>query len=101
MILKREINKFFNRLDDIKDTYDIALVSAGGYGNLICSHIFKSGKSSIYVGGVLQMYFGLLGTRWLKERPDIVRLYLNKYWSRPKESEKPKNHNNIEGSCYW
>ena len=47
------------------------------------------------------MYFGLLGSRWLKERPDIVRLYLNSYWSRPKESEKPKNHGNIEGSCYW
>jgi len=96
-----ELNKFLTRLDSIKDTYDVALVSAGGYGNLICSHIYKSGRSSIYVGGVLQMYFGLLGSRWLKERPDVVRLYLNKYWSRPKESERPTNHSNVEGGCYW
>jgi hypothetical protein len=96
-----ELNKFFTKLDEIKNNYDVALVSAGGYGNLICSYIYKSGKSSIYVGGVLQMYFGINGSRWIRERPDILRLYLNKYWSRPKESEKPKNHSNIEGSCYW
>jgi len=41
------------------------------------------------------------GSRWIKERPDILRLFLNRFWSRPKESEKPKNHQNIEGGCYW
>jgi hypothetical protein len=78
-----ELEKFFVKLDILKDTYDVALVSSGGYGNLICSYIYNSGKSAIYVGCVLQMYFGILGNHWLKERPDIVRLYLNKYWSRP------------------
>ena len=95
-----ELEKFFVKLDSIKDRYDIALVSAGGYGNLICSHIFKSDKSAIYVGGVLQMAFGILGSCWLKERPDILRLFMNKYWSRPKESERPKNYQNIEGGYY-
>ena len=97
----KELDIFFTKLNEIKDTYDIALVSAGGYGNLICAHIYKSGKSAIYVGGVLQMYFGILGNRWLKERSDIVRLYMNLHWSRPKEHEKPKNHNMVENSCYW
>jgi hypothetical protein len=96
-----ELNKFTNKLDLIKDNYDIALVSCGGYGNLVCSHIYKSGKSAIYVGGVLQMYFGILGNRWFENRPDIIRLFLNKSWSRALESEKPKNFNNIERSCYW
>jgi len=96
-----ELNKFTNRLDEIKDKYDIALVSCGGYGNLVCSHIYKSGKSAIYVGGVLQMYWGILGSRWFENRPDIIRLFLNKYWTRARESEKPLNHKNIEGSCYW
>ena len=96
-----EIEKFFTKLDAIKDTYDIALVSAGGYGNLICSHIYSSGRSAIYVGGCLSMFFGIYGARWIKERPDILRLYLNSHWSRPKESERPKNHTNIEGGCYW
>ena len=96
-----ELNNFTQQLDEIKDKYDIALVSCGGYGNLVCSHIYKTGKSAIYVGGVMQMYWGILGTRWLKNRPDIIRLFLNEHWSRPRDSEKPKNHKNIEGSCYW
>ena len=96
-----ELKIFTDKLDLIKNDYDIALVSCGGYGNLVCNHIYKSGKSAIYVGGVLQMYFGILGNRWIKEMPDIVRLYLNNHWSRPKDEEKPTNHNNIESSCYW
>lgn len=96
-----ELDKFRQKLDEIKDKYDIALVSCGGYGNLVCSHIYKSGKSAIYIGGVLQMYWGILGSRWFKDRPDIIRLFLNKSWTRPKDSEKPKNHQNIEKSCYW
>jgi hypothetical protein len=96
-----ELDRFTKKLDKIKDTYDIALVSCGGYGNLVCSHIYKSGKSSIYVGGVLQMYWGILGNRWFSDRPDIIRLFLNKSWTRPKDSEKPANHKSIENSCYW
>lgn len=96
-----ELDEFLQSLDKIKDTYDIALVSSGGYANLICCHIFKSGNSSIYVGGVLQMFFGVLGGRWLNETPDVVRLYLNEYWSRPKESERPKDYKNIENGCYF
>jgi hypothetical protein len=96
-----ELVAFEKRLDEIKDTYDIALVSCGGYGNLVCNSIYKQGKSAIYVGGVLQMYFGILGNRWLMERPDAVRLFLNSHWTRPKDSEKPSGHENIEKSCYW
>jgi hypothetical protein len=96
-----ELYKFTQKLDKIKDQYDIALVSCGGYGNLVCLHIFNSGKSAIYVGGVLQMYFGILGNRWFTDRSDIIRLFLNKSWSRPKDSEKPKDYQSIEKSCYW
>ena len=77
-----EFEKFTIELDKIKDEYDIALVSCGGYGSLVCAHIYKSGKSAIYVGGVLQMYWGILGNRWFKDRPDIIRLFLNKYWTK-------------------
>jgi hypothetical protein len=98
---EEELNDFCKRLDAIKDTYDVALVSCGGYGNLVCDHIYQSGRSAVYVGGVLQMYFGILGSRWLQNCPDIVRMYLNEYWKRPKDSEKPKNFKNVEGACYW
>jgi hypothetical protein len=97
-----ELNEFTKRLDYIKNDYDVALVSCGGYGNLVCNYIFeKHKKSAIYVGGVLQMYFGVLGSRWLKERPDVVRLYLNPHWSKPKASERPLNCDQVEGGCYW
>ena len=47
------------------------------------------------------MYFGILGNRWLKERPEIVKLYRNQYWKRPKSHERPKNSNKVENGCYW
>ena len=47
------------------------------------------------------MYFSILGNRWIKERPDILKLYHNKHWKRPRMSEKPKNCEKVEGACYW
>ncbi len=96
-----ELQEFVSRIEAIKDTFDVALCSCGGYGNPIVGEIFKMGKSAIYVGGVLQMYFGIYGQRWLRERPDVMGMYLNKHWSRPREEEKPQGHNNVEGNCYW
>ncbi len=78
-----ELQNFMDEVEEIKDEFDIALCSCGGYGNLVCAKIFDMGKSAIYVGGVLQMYFGIYGSRWLRERPDILRLFMNKHWSRP------------------
>lgn len=96
-----ELDDFNKKIDAIKDTFDIALVSCGGYGNLVCSHIYDLGKSSIYVGGALQMYFGILGSRWKRERPDILKLYMNKYWLIPTAEDRPNGFKNIENSCYW
>ena len=96
-----ELDKFVEKIEDIKDEFDIALCSCGGYGNLVCSKIFDMGKSAIYVGGVLQMFFGVYGNRWLKERPDVLRLFMNKHWTRPKEQEQPNGFKKVEGSCYW
>lgn len=96
-----ELERFIEEVKKIKDDFDIALCSCGGYANLVCAEIFKMNKSAIYVGGVLQMFFGIYGDRWLKEHPDILRIYMNKHWSRPSENEKPDGHKNIEGGCYW
>jgi hypothetical protein len=96
-----ELETFIEEVKKIKDEFDIALCSCGGYCNLVCAEIFKMDKSAIYVGGVLQMFFGIYGGRWLKEKPEILRIYMNKHWSRPSENEKPNGHNNIENGCYW
>ena len=79
--------------------FDVALCSCGGYGNPICGFIFSLGKSAIYVGGVLQMYFGIYGHRWLVERPEVMKLYLTNEWVRP--SERPKGYKEVENGCYW
>lgn len=97
----KELDKFVEKISTIKDDFDVALCSCGGYGNLVCSKIYDMGKSSIYVGGVLQMYFGVYGSRWMRERADILRLFMNKHWSRPKEEEQPDGFKKVEGSCYW
>ena len=96
-----ELNDFIDEINKIKDSFDIALCSCGGYGNLVCSAIYKMGKSAVYVGGVLQMYFGIYGKRWLNDKPDMLRLYLNKHWKRPSNSEKPTDFEKIKGGCYW
>jgi len=79
--------------------FDVALCSCGGYGNPLCSYIFSKGRSAIYVGGVLQMYFGLYGGRWIKERKDVLTMHLTPEWKRP--NVKPTGHAAIESSCYW
>ena len=96
-----EFDKFKENVNELLNQFDVALVSCGGYGNPICSHIYSKGKSAIYVGGVLQMYFGILGNRWIQERNEVVKLFYNEYWKRPKQNEKPKNCNKIENACYW
>lgn len=96
-----ELDKFAGKINEIKNLFDIALVSCGGYGNLVCSIIYQMNKSAIYVGGVLQMYFGIYGARWERERTEIMKLYKNEYWSRPKEIERPDGFKNIENNCYW
>ena len=47
------------------------------------------------------MYFGIYGARWLRDRKDILNLYITKHWTRPKEQEKPKSYEKVENSCYW
>lgn len=97
-----ELSNFYLHLDKLKNDYDIALVSSGGYGNIICNYIYENhNKSAIYVGGVLQMFFGILGERWVRERHDIITLYHNKYWIRPDKTERPRGYTAIEESCYW
>lgn len=96
-----ELGRFFNTLETYIPHFDVALVSAGGYGNLICNQIYELGKSAIYVGGVLQMYWGIVGQRWLTNQPDMIRLYLNHHWSRPSPSDRPSNYKAIENGCYW
>jgi hypothetical protein len=77
--------------------FDIALVSAGGYGHLLALHLANSNKSSIYVGGILQAVFGISGKRF----KDISDAKNNHFWVKPSPDEIPDGYKNVEGGCYW
>ena len=92
-IMKEEISE----LD-----FDVALLGCGGYGMPLMSHIKNTlNKSAIYVGGGLQILFGVKGRRW-DAHPEISSFY-NEHWVRPNDNEKPKGMSlmNNEPSTYW
>ena len=47
-----------------------------------------------------QMIFGVYGKRWVESEP-VYKKYINEYWIRPGNNEKPLGANRIEGGCYW
>jgi hypothetical protein len=93
------LEPFLESLRELKE-FDIALVAAGGYGMLVSDFIFKNlGKSVIYVGGALQIFFGVIGKRWF-ENKDILKM-VNDDWIRPLSDDKPSNFTRVEKGCYW
>ena len=90
--------------NDIKDlNFDIALLGCGGYGLPLCDFIkTKLNKSAIYVGGGLQLMFGVMGKRWenIPMWKQIIHTEGCKF-IRPSDSETCSNHNSVDGGSYW
>ena len=80
--------------------FDLALVSAGGFGMLLCNFMYeKMNVSVIYLGGSLQLYFGIMGKRW--ETNTCIKKNMNDNWTYPLIQDRPQNINSCEGGCYW
>ena len=62
-------------------------------------HIKKLNKQVIHLAGATQILFGIRGKRW-DIRPEMQQ-YFNEHWTRPLESERPKDAQKVEGGCYW
>ena len=92
-IMKNDISK----LD-----FDIALLGCGGYGLPLCNFIkMELKKSAIYIGGGLQLLFGVKGKRW-ENHPDIGKIIKdNGQFISPSGDEILNNNNSVEGGCYW
>lgn len=90
-----------------KIDYDIALVGCGGYAMPFASRMFQEyKKSGITTCGATQLYFGIMGNRWLLETNNyqhVKDLYEKniQFWVRPKPSERPAEWKSIEKGCYW
>lgn len=97
---------YLKMCNDIKNIdFDIALLGCGGYGLPLCNFIkMNLNKSAIYVGGVLQLFFGVMGKRWERENKEMWKKMLkttNIDIIRPSIEECCLNLNTIEGGCYW
>ena len=80
--------------------FDVALLGCGGYGLPLVNYIRNhKNKSAIYMGGILQLLFGIKGKRW-DDRPDVCKIY-NEHWIRPDEKERVDGYLNVEEGCYW
>lgn len=80
--------------------FDLALLGCGAYGLPLMAHIKNNlGKSGIYIGGGLQILFGIKGKRW-DGIPAINKFY-NENWRRPFDIEIPESSWMVEGGCYW
>lgn len=86
-----------------KIDFDIALLGCGGYGLPLCNYIkTKLKKSAIYIGGGLQLLFGVIGNRWENNKmwKEIIEKNDTQF-IRPSANELCKNFKTIEGGCYW
>ena len=95
-----------NDLIELKKTFDfdIVLTSCGGFGMIISDFIYSELKTSVmYIGGGLQIYFGIMGNRW-KTHP-IISKFVNENWTSVNDEDKPSTLTNnpqlCENSCYW
>jgi len=100
-LMCNDIQKLDNELH-----FDIALLGCGGYGLPLCNFIkTKLNKSAIYIGGGLQLLFGVMGHRW--ENRDDWKTIMNdnqepnNQFIKPSGDEIINNKNAIENGCYW
>lgn len=80
-----------------KREFDVALIGAGAYGMPLAAYAKTLGKQAIHLGGVTQILFGIIGSRWESWYPWLF----NEHWIRPSAEERPKGAERIENACYW
>lgn len=100
---KVHMNKMKQDLSKIvsENNIDVAFVSCGGFSMGLCNYIYKELKTSaIYFGGGLQLFFGILGERWISYFPHIMK-FSNSHWIRPLDIDTPKSKQLCENGSYW
>ncbi|MCD8140060.1 MAG: hypothetical protein LUE17_09850 [Planctomycetaceae bacterium] len=80
--------------------FDVALVGAGAYGFFLAHHCKKIGKVGIQVASAGQLLFGIYGSRWVDASGKPAD-FINEYWVKPSENERPPGADLVEGACYW
>ena len=82
-----------------KKNFDVALIGCGAYGMCLAAHVKRMGKIAIHLAGWTQFLFGVYGNIWT-DQPKYAK-FINKYWIRPNETERPAGFEKVEEGCYW
>jgi len=83
-----------------KKDFDFAMLGCGGIGLVLIDFIKNQlGKSCTYLGGSLQLYFGIRGNRWENSKNGWYNS--NEYWIKTFEEDIPKNYKIHENGSYW
>jgi hypothetical protein len=82
-----------------EEVFDVALIGCGAYSFPLAAHAKKIGAQGIHCGGGLQLFFGIMGNRWVHS--DYVLKYKNNFWKYPEDDERPMNAQEVENSSYW
>jgi hypothetical protein len=81
--------------------FDVALIAAGSLAIPLAVHIKSAGKVAISLGGHLQVLFGILGQRWLRDE-FWKQNYINEHWVRMPKQFVPENSANlVDNGAYW
>lgn len=81
------------------EKFDVALISAGSYGMPISRILKSQGITSIYMGGILQMLFGIWGSRWKGSK--LYDDAETDAWVWPSKDNRPYGFKLVERSSYW
>lgn len=80
--------------------FDIVFASCGGFGMPICNFIYNElGISVVYVGGPLQLFFGVKGKRW--ETNEQIKKHFRDGWTSVLSEDIPVGIHHTEDGCYW
>ena len=83
----------------MKIDFDVAIIGCGAYGLPLACMLKEAGRSSIHMGGAVQILFGIKGNRW--DKNEFISGLYNEYWVRPSAGETPDNAKAVENACYW
>ena len=85
---------------DEQAPFDVVMLGCGAYGMPLTKYAWeKHHAMAVYIGGGLQILFGIKGKRW--DDTSIGKRLYNEHWVRPLDSDKPSGAGKVEGGAYW
>jgi hypothetical protein len=77
--LKALYDRISMKMQSEDGDFDVALVSCGGYTNLVGNYICKNlNRGAICFGDELFAYFGIYNQYMISKRPDVIKLFVHK-----------------------